>query len=120
MGNIELDQIGQVPGQGSCALVSDTENFEGGSVILDHGFDLPDDGRVGTTAESLIRGDGNNKSLLDADWGFLFMQVDLILQDFGDGTYSEEFGPIQSSDILSHLGGSHHLHSLWLIRRLLW
>ena len=82
------------------------------SVGLDHGLDLPDDAGVDSTAESLVGGDGDQHPLLSSEIGFFLVEIWFAVDNSLDGTHSEGLGSFESSHVLPHFGGCHHLHGL--------
>ena len=101
--------------KGQWTFVSNDENFVWTSIGFNCGFDLSDDTWVDTTAKTFIWGDWDEKPFFRSECLLLLLKESLAVNDFLDGSNTEEFSFFESSDVLLHFRCSDHLHSLRIV-----
>lgn len=112
VGNRRLENIGEGPGQSSAAFLTDREDLVVSTVGASHHlFDLTDDGRVDSTAKTLVRRDGHQKRAWVSDLSrHLALQELVGFEDHVEGSAAEVLTTFESGEILLELGSRDHLH----------
>ena len=114
MGDCRLENIGEGPSESSAAFLTDREDLEVSTVgTNNHLFDLTDDGRVDSTAETLVRRNRHEECAWVRDLSrHLALQELVGFEDHIEGVAAEVPTTFESGEILLELGSRDHLHCL--------
>ena len=114
MGDRRLENIGEGPSESSAAFLTDREDLEVSTVGADnHLFDLTDNGRVDSTAKTLVRCNRHEECAWVRDLSrHLALQELVGFEDHIEGGDSVLLTTFESGEILLELGSRDHLHCL--------